>query len=456
MPDQLAQPVTKAAPSMSFSLRARSKARRPFAFLFEGLFTRGVKLYDIVRLGVLVCLAVSLFGVEVFISRGGGIFIGRRLANFGAILHYFNRYLWIPLTFVFAFLQIWRGLPIRRILKANIWSLSLAVYLVFRALYSEAPDIAEYRLDYFLNYVLPIVAFGVLLSDRVSMLYIRDTFFMFASLTVLAFVLSPGGILTVLRGESMGLMTTGFEERLVLQSDSITTGYTLGLYIVVAFMIFRLSVKKTRLEKYSIQALLGSLAFFLILNGTRGAIVATLLSGFVPMFFQRKKDLGRIAIVFSLIVIAGIFAVERIEKLYPTALGRYQFSSLGGNPRIAYFIESVTAPPTLFGRGIGSFGAISATEFRPIYTHNAFTEMYYEGGILGFLLFTIACGKAFRSIWRRAQLSGDSAAIFCLCGFIFHFVFTQFSGWLLGHQGFWLFLIAGPSYVALARKAPKR
>ncbi len=457
MKDRLTQPLNRQVSSLSLEIKPKTSANRMFSFLFDGLINRKWTLYEIIRLGVIISLAVSLFGVEVFTQRGAGTIVGKRLGNLGAMLHFFNLFFWMPLTFLFGIMQFRRGLlRLGLILRANIWSLAFLAFLFYSAQFSEAPDIGEFRFNQFLKYVLPVIASGIVLSDPRSVIYLRDGFLVFAALKMLAFLLAPAGFVAIIQGQNFGLAASDIGARLVLEGDTMPTGYQMGFFCLTAWIVFRQSLIVHRLEQYTFMFLIGILFFVQVLSGWRGSIATLVVSLISFMLIQKGnvsiKKIMAFILIFS---VATFMAATLLGDLLPSGYDRYRMSltpEISQNLRFAYTLEALSAPLTLGGRGVGSFGAYYATEFDPVYTHNVFTEMYYEGGIIGLILFLLASGTAFLSMWRDVKNNGDPVSIYCLIGFIFFFMFLQFSSYVLGEAGFWLFLTMGSTCIGLSRR----
>jgi O-antigen ligase len=262
-------------------------------------------------------------------------------------------------------------------------------------------------------------------------------------------VAAPGGMSAVLEGRSLGL-AAGYETRLVLENNAITTGYQLALLFVVAWLVFTRGLIMRTVERLILLALMGMALFLLLLNGTRGALAA-LVAAVVVSSARRVTARWLVAALASLVALyIGTSFVQTISPDLAQRYGSTLDTTSSLYQRLQLSVEALTAPLTLLGRGLGSFGAARATERQPIYTHNALTELYYEGGLLGLGLFLAACGTVFARLWRAAGAPNGQGAEFCLAGFVLYFVFTQASGYLLSNAGFWLFLTMGSTCARLS------
>lgn len=415
------------------------KLGRPFGFLFNNLRLRRISDNDILRLSVAICLVVGLFGVEGLTSRAGESFIGARIGNLGAALNYFQFYLWVPVVLFLSVYMFFRGVFFK-IVQLNFLAIALAVFVLYSANYSESADIARFRTEIFLTNVLPVVVCGVVCADLKSVLAVRDMILVYAMILFIALAISPTGLVSIIHGQAFSMVDPE-SNRLIISNNVITTGYQMALLSLIAFLVFNRGVVMHNVERYGLLVIMGLAVGLLLLTGTRGAL-AGLLAAIGVFFLRRGKAKWAITtFAFLVFLFAGMLFFGLISS-YLTE--RYQSTfTTGSMERQLLSIAALSTPLTLFGNGVGSFGAEWATVGQPVYTHNVFTELYYEGGFVGLSLFVLACVTAFVRLWRASKQSDSEMEIFCLTGFVFYFVFAQFSGYLLANAGFWLFLTMG-------------
>lgn len=155
---------------------------------------------------------------------------------------------------------------------------------------------------------------------------------------------------------------------------------------------------------YLVAAVLDLIAIFL--SGSRKAIVAAAVF-FAILFFLKKDDNGRkkyirniILIIFVLLISWNVLmsnqylyeiAGERLEQLIEQLLGNSvaivgSSSYLRSEYRKIAFEGWLKSP--IWGHGFDSFHLYNSTiTGRDAYSHNNFTELLYNGGIIAFFLF---------------------------------------------------------------------
>jgi O-antigen ligase len=108
--------------------------------------------------------------------------------------------------------------------------------------------------------------------------------------------------------------------------------------------------------------------------------------------------------------------------------------------RYARYEEAISAPLSLFGRGVGAYGEYARDPTD--YVHNLALEAYYETGAVGIAVIGVVFFYCLAGLLRFA-LKGRNLALFCLVGLIFYLTDAQFSGTLIHDVGSLCFLVVG-------------
>jgi O-antigen ligase len=115
-------------------------------------------------------------------------------------------------------------------------------------------------------------------------------------------------------------------------------------------------------------------------------------------------------------------------------------AKLEADGRHERFEEAISAPLSLFGRGVGAYGERVGDPTE--YIHNLFLEAYYETGLAGIavisFVFLYCCTELL-----RFSIKGRKLAQFCFGSMVFYLVDAQFTGTLIDNVGSLSFLVLG-------------
>lgn len=231
--------------------------------------------------------------------------------------------------------------------------------------------------------------------------------------------------------------------------ELMTASYRVLPLILAAFLT---SMKETRkVWKWGF-SILGIIYFaFLMVIGSRGAILSVLVF-FVLLFISRAKSkAGKITLSGLTVILATVLITwfdKMIEWLYDKteafglsllAISRLYFKTTqGGNmdsgrgDLIAEALRDFGESP-IWGKGIASFQNFSG------YPHNLFVQMLQEGGLILFIPFAIIF-----YIGLKDLVLGDRksiyyrALLFTFCGGVMQ---LMFSNYFWTSSIFWLFVV---------------
>lgn len=233
------------------------------------------------------------------------------------------------------------------------------------------------------------------------------------------------------------------------EGEMMTASYRALPLILAAFLA---SMKETRIIWKWCFLLLGTIYFaFLMVIGSRGAILSVLVF-FVMIFISRAKSkAGKITLTGITVILAMVLLTKFekiIEWLYNKteafglsllALSRLYYKATQGDNMdsgrgdlIAEALRDFMDSP-IWGKGIASFHNFSR------YPHNLFVQMLQEGGLILFIPFAIIF-----YIGLKDLVLGDRksiyyrALLFTFCGGVMQ---LMFSNYFWTSSIFWLFVV---------------
>jgi len=223
-------------------------------------------------------------------------------------------------------------------------------------------------------------------------------------------------------------MLDGAMQRLAgAPSDTVNpNGLAYIIIICVAFMFYLYNENKA----WAIVSLIGMPACFyaLSLTGSRSGYVSFLVLIVIRVLQSKKKTF--LAATFA-IALFGIFTnmsdvqKDRIFSIYDEDSQNYATANARKAGIIADFNVFLRRP--LFGHGLGtSYEAISNYSGRALYSHNVYTEVLIELGIIGFIFFIRYLASIFKILRNTSKMliSDDSSFNYKLSQAIFNISVT--------------------------------
>lgn len=186
---------------------------------------------------------------------------------------------------------------------------------------------------------------------------------------------------------------------------------------------------------------IGVLAFFfIILSGSRGALISAVLA-LVAYFVWERMSIKRLIFLssFAFLSVAVISQSGLITNLahevYDQRINKLLLEEHYTSGRVDRFYDAleIISEKPVFGSGIGGYTFATGYD----YPHNIFLELLIDGGLVGLLLFLACLAYGLkRSFWQRGSV--DSAS---LAGFVLFFAGSQTSGDLYDSRFTFVFIL---------------
>lgn len=307
---------------------------------------------------------------------------------------------------------------------------------------SQNPRFGLAKIVQRIEFVLLLATTIVLLRDRVMQ---RRTInaYIFSCLILALMTLGFAGVNGLHRGGGSFLF---------YEKNGIASFLSIALPLVVARILFRVSHQRAR---WFTAALILSSA--LVVTGSRGAWLGTIISIGILMWLKNRAILGRYIIAMAvLLLVANSLLPDdftHISQLRPTNLiGPTAAVDTGGTAlvRLVLWEDSLKliAAHPLLGVGVGGF-VIHDGNFNTTDPHNAFLYMWAELGPVGLLTFIWILITIFRTAMVATRATRGSSdywlAAGCLTSLISYLIFTLTEPiWVRG-DGLTFFLLVGIS-----------
>jgi O-antigen ligase len=180
-----------------------------------------------------------------------------------------------------------------------------------------------------------------------------------------------------------------------------------GLFALLA-MGFAL---RTKQFIHKVPFLMAIVAFvcFAWFGQSRTAFTSMLLALLLLMGLTLRH--GRVLYSALLAVLAGILIVA-----FPDLLLQALHRGLGLRPEIWAQMWTEAKASPIIGHGLITLGSVNAGEQHFGSAHNAYLQVFWQGGVIGLSLFLAVLMMAFRSAWRWGRQRGDYT-VFCILVF---------------------------------------
>ena len=224
------------------------------------------------------------------------------------------------------------------------------------------------------------------------------------------------GVLVMAMTATMGVSSAD-DERLSTESGTFGNANELSMILSVLSPFFALVAASPRYSGITRLAAAGSILYsasIILRTGSRGGLLTMGLLAVV--LFLKVSPVKKVVVVASVIV-ASILALQllpsktvvRLKSIFSSQSENADAASAvaSANERVALFWESVdaTIKHPLFGVGLGVYADVEAGEAQAqgkrgkwMVTHNAYTELSAEVGLLGLGLWLMAVIRCFRSL----------------------------------------------------------
>ena len=311
------------------------------------------------------------------------------------------------------------------------------ILLIYFALYALNND-TEYEYDYLIKFFFPGTVFFILTLYFFNNLKIYKEVILgliiFSTLTLLFIILFKGFlyITTYERGEISENIGMG----------PIAQGRMAGLMGLTSLVLF-FNLKK-RLHKYLFLGIFILSLIWLTMTGTRGALLAMILTFFIYMFFNKNSK--RIFVTFLLLIPILVVFIYYSGALDSVLFERLSLLTEDGGiqsmERYRRYIIFFNMPfeKFIFGLGPGGWGKYINNE---LYTfpHNIVLESIIEYGLVGlFFILSVLISGAYTVLKvLRDRESNLYLIIICLC-WVYYAGVTMVSGsYIKGNVNFFTF-----------------
>jgi O-antigen ligase len=142
----------------------------------------------------------------------------------------------------------------------------------------------------------------------------------------------------------------------------------------------------------------------ILLTGSRGGMLATMVALLVIPLTMTRLSMGRLVTAIIILIVSGSLAVayipETIVQRLATTSSDVQQANFGGRFKLWVAGSKAFARRPILGYGTSSFRT-AITPYLPTkaqVAHNSYLSLLVENGIVGFLLYGLMCFAVFRSV----------------------------------------------------------
>lgn len=326
------------------------------------------------------------------------------------------------ITYVFFFIAfIYSLLKRNPIYKVNLIFIGLLLSFIVYMFINLPINPTAYGEEKLLNFVIRTL-FPIIVLSRIGPYNTKD-------LRVVVKAILLGSSLTALKLFFYGDLSLA--RVTYTEVNPISIGRELGLGVTIGITMLVLDYRK-RLQLYLYVL---TLLFFMLLTGSKGPILSTLIAMLFAYFIKRKslkinvkKQFGKL-FLFLIALTTIVFNAEIFKGMPSISRVLHGFLDFGeGSSEIAR-LKIIKISTTSFydkpflGIGTGDFIKYSANYFYP---HNLFLEILTEQGIFGFVLFLLLISWVLPSI-KSILTENNFEGKVLIALFVYLFINAQFS-----------------------------
>lgn len=391
----------------------------------------------VLRMVALACLVAAVYREDCFrvaALDSGLLGLGLKVIRGIIIVHHLG-VIWLLALLGTAWVLFSGRMGNKRLRSLRLLWIWLGFYVAQCALSGMGPEASSLRWERLFLYQLPVILPLFFLPVQGGGIRVRNWLFVAGVVQIAAIV-----VLRRLAGAGFSDLASTQESdtsRLIVQSDTITTS---ALLLQTALCAVNIIIDKSssRWLRGGAMAALPFAAMLALLTGSRGPVVA-FVGAILVLVGTLLLGAGRSGRTWSfflvLLAVAGVVmfsrpmaadpAFERLTSAWKDLReGETEDETI--TIRLRNYQLILNSAPTVFGHGVGSFGAVVGDPGD--YPHNIVLEAYYETGVAGLVLFggmiLIYLIQAGRALLRQAT----SERIFGVTLFVFYFGLNQFSG----------------------------
>lgn len=230
------------------------------------------------------------------------------------------------------------------------------------------------------------------------------------------------------------------------QALSYYSAYAFGLNM---FYLCSDESKNSPLKRsISVALIIVQLVCTMSAGGRGGFVLFMVFAAYFAVSHMSSKQIIRYAAIAAVVVVVFVLLMqsERIQHGFSRISTIFDSDAVADDNRWIRYgmaMEAFAKSP-LIGNSIGSvFYEVG------FYSHNMFTDMLCEGGLLLTVPFIVLLGIFFKSVWKNRKVDQGNELIMVI--FLCSFVFLMFSTYYLSESAIWLAM----TYVLCRPNRPK-
>jgi hypothetical protein len=326
--------------------------------------------------------------------------------------------------------------------KPNILLLPLTLFCIqitIGILYTNAVNYGSYKVLLFISIVIPSLLISGLTLKLNKYIFVSIIFLMLAVFNEFG---SPLSILN----DITPFYRLGSED-----NNSIVLSRGLGLGFISG--LFLLKPELSKIKKIMIFMIIFLFFIYMILTGSKGPIIALLISLiFYFLFNPYKKKIINNKYVLLVFIMLGFLMVKYLRLI----LSAFDFTFIENRTKGGSFSSRLELYEILlndfynsgvfnllFGKGTGNYGFLFSGMDQAEYPHNMILEVLYENGIIGLIILLTIIFVLLISFFKKKIIKGKMY-LFVIC--IYFLINSFMTADIAGNIFFFIF-----GYFALSR-----
>lgn len=310
----------------------------------------------------------------------------------------------IPLIFVWFFLsrpKISAYIIKQKSIKNYVYFFIWACVSIFYAEHTDAALVTQQKFLIVLLFSLAVMSYAIISIKNINLVYYA---FIFSLIILIGFVFQSGIQLE---------METRLEEGLL---NANSYGYYIFNGLFSSFIIYS-QLNKFKTLFLSALILLIILSFYVVIvSASRGAlIILTLLvifSFFILYYYSVKTKIKRL-IVFVLFTVIGFFTISFAYSKYiknTILMDRFFELEETEGPREFHMRKAIEIgfSNPIIGIGAGNYAKITKRIETGSFSHNTYTEIFANYGLIGLILylsfFTVVFNKIYKTVTSKTKV----------------------------------------------------
>ena len=347
---------------------------------------------------------------------------------------------WVALSFLAILSLLQKKATILIPTKGKVF-VALFLFLIGLALssllYTGAPNYGAEKIFFFVLKTTLTIPLAMLVSYHKN-LFVKS--YLIGTLPIIFYVLMVFGSPVEL------FMSYGIHDRLGMNDGPIAVGRYFGMMSIVYFILMITS--KKNLVKYLLLTIFIITLSYTILSGSKGPLLALLITVFIYYLFKLKKtnSINKLMLKACIIIITVLPLVQLNFQLGSFVESRFLGNTRSYSSRVELYElaqERYMNSNILFmilGNGAGDYGSLEHGKDESGYPHNLIIEIFYEYGLVGFLILSILILNILRKVYFAFIGSNRYNAI--IMSIVLYFIInSMFSGDVTYNFSFVLYYI---------------